>query len=288
MKDIIRKSDFDTEELAIFSEYTRNRFENTRESNTSDSGFLEIWDKIVSYSEIFGAGAAINQKICPKRPITFNSPDTLDIRIYDSFAGKIPVISAENTADFEELVTNIVHKGIRPYGIEKTGASFVSGKTTRFIIISAKPYSNVPAAELGLNDEDNWRDKSVLLRLAHECTHYFTKQTFGISNNILHDELMADFIGIYETFGFYKAEWFLRFMGIIEGSGSRFLVYTNGLPEKVRKAVSELAVQSAENLEKWSNTDSFKAMSTAERIKRMCISGLDTENLLLDSQINNL
>ncbi len=276
LKNIICKYAFDSEEQAIFSEYTRNRFENAKELSTSDTGFLEIWNKIVSYSEIYGADMAINQKIIPKLPIAFNSPDTISIRIYDSFAGKIPVISVRNTADFEQLVTNIVHKGIRPDGIEKTGASFVSGKTTRFIIISAKPYSNVPAAELGLNDENDWREKSVMLRLAHECTHYFTKQTYGISNNLLHDEIMADFIGMYETFGFYKAEWFLRFMGIIEGSGSRFMVYTKGLPEDVCKAVSELAVLSSENLEKWSNTDSFKAMSTNERIIRMCRSGLGT------------
>ncbi len=275
LKDITVKSNLNREEQMFFTKYTRNRFDNAEEITENNSGFLAMWEKIVSYAKIFGADKAINQKICPKRPVAFASPDTLDISIYDSFAGKIPIISVRDTADFEQLVTNIAYKGIRPEGIEKTGASFISGKTTRFIILSSKPYSNVPSSELGMSDETDWCEKSLLLRQAHECTHYFTKQTYGISNNILHDEIMADFIGMYETFGFYKSEWFLKFLGIIEGSGSRLMFYTKDLPENVRKAVSELAVLSADGLERWSKTDSFKAMSTDERIRQMCRMGFE-------------
>ena len=280
LKDIAEKTVLNKEEQAIFTEYTRNRFTGIEEITAPDSGFLAMWEKIVSYAKIVGADKAINQKICPKHPVSWSSPDTLDIRIYDSFAGRIPIISVRDTADFEQLVTNIAYRGIRPDGIEKTGASFISGKTTRFIILSAKPYSNVPASELGLSNEKDWCEKSLLLRQAHECTHYLTKQTYGISNNILHDEIMADFIGMYEAFGFYKAEWFLRFMGIIEGSGSRLIFYTKDLPENVRKAVSELAVLSADGLERWSKTESFKAMSTGERIKQMCRWGFEGFTLL--------
>ena len=280
LKKIAEGSGLDTEEQKIFTEYTQNRFDNAEEISDPDPDFLEMWEKIVSFAKIFGADKAINQKLCPKRPVAFASPDTLDIRIYDSFAGKIPIISVRDTDDFEQLVTNIAYRGIRPDGIEKTGASFISGKTTRFIILSAKPYSNVPASELGLDDEKDWCEKSLLLRQAHECTHYLTKQTYGISNNILHDEIMADFIGMYEAFGFYKAEWFLRFMGIIEGSGSRLIFYTKDLPENVRTAVSELAVLSAYGLERWSKTESFKAMSTGERIKQMCRWGFEGFTLL--------
>ena len=284
---ITEKSGLDETESTELKEYIANHFSGAKVPEGGDVDFLRGWRGLASLAEDIGAAEVINQKLCPKLPVSFNAPEGVRLEIFASFAGGIPIIYADDPRDFESLVTNIVYKGTRPANIEKTGASFVSGRTARFIILSAKPYSNVPAEELGLSTEA-WAEKSMLIRRSHECTHFYTKQTYGISNNILHDELMADFIGIYETFGFYKAEWFLRFMGIIEGSGSRFLVYTNGLPEKVRKAVSELAVQSAENLEKWSNTDSFKAMSTAERIKRMCISGLDTENLLIDSQLNKL
>ena len=84
------------------------------------------------------------------------------MKMYDSFAGKIPIIYVRNTSDFEQLVTNIAYKGVRPDGLETTGASFLHGKTTRFIILSSKPYSNVPASELGLDDAE-WAEKSMLL-----------------------------------------------------------------------------------------------------------------------------
>lgn len=273
--DIIEKYGLTDEEQPIFSKYTLNRFAGAKEIEAPDTSFLELWDRILYYAELFGADKAINDKVCPNRPVKFRSPGTLEIKMYQSSAGKIPIIYVRDTADFEQLVTNVAYKGIRPDNISTTGASFISGKTTRFIILSAKPYSNVPASELGLTDETDWKEKSLLLRQGHECTHYFTKQTYGITNNILHDEIIADFIGMYEAFGFYKAEWFLRFMGIIEGSGGRLIFYTKDLPEKVREAVSELAAQTAYALEIWSQTDGFKAMTTGERIKYMCKAGFE-------------
>ena len=258
------------EERQIFDEYTTNRFAGAQEIGEPDTSFLGFWERTIEYARLFGADKAINEKVCSVRPVEFRSPDTLRIEMYDSVAGRIPIIYVRDTADFEQLVTNIAHKGIRPDNISATGASFISGKTTRFIILSAKPYSNVPASELGLSDEAEWAENSLLLRRGHECTHYFTKQTYGITNNILHDEIMADFIGIYETFGFYRAEWFLRFMGIIKGSGGRLVVYTENLPENVRNAVSELAELCARSLEKWSLSDEFASMTNAGRMKHMC------------------
>lgn len=263
------------EERQIFDEYTTNRFAGAQEIGEPDTSFLGFWERTIEYARLFGADKAINEKVCSVRPVEFRSPDTLRIEMYDSVAGRIPIIYVRDTADFEQLVTNIAHKGIRPDNISATGASFISGKTTRFIILSAKPYSNVPASELGLSDEAEWAENSLLLRRGHECTHYFTKQTYGITNNILHDEIMADFIGIYETFGFYRAEWFLRFMGIIKGSGGRLIVYTENLPENVRNAVSELAELCARSLEKWSLSDELASMTNAGRIKHMCRAGFE-------------
>lgn len=207
VKEIISKYCLKDDEIAEFIEYTANRFEGRKELGEHDMGFLKNWESILFYAEMFGNAKAINDKICPRRPIEFRSPDTLKIEMYDSEAGMIPIIDVYDTSDFEQLVTNIAYKGIRPENIFQTGASFISGKTTRFIILSSKPYSNVPASELGLSDDEDWLKKSVTLRRGHECTHYFTMQTYGIANNILHDEIMADFIGMYEAFGFYKAEW---------------------------------------------------------------------------------
>ena len=263
------------DERRIFDEYTANRFAGAQEMGEPDTSFLCFWEKTIQYAALFGADKAINERVCAARPVEFRSPGTLKIEMYDSDAGRIPIIYVRDTADFEQLVTNIAHKGIRPDNISATGASFISGKSTRFIILSAKPYSNVPASELGLPDEEEWQEKSLMLRREHECTHYFTKQTYGITNNILHDEIIADFMGVYETFGFYRAEWFLRFMGLIKGSGGRFVYYTKGLPENVSHAVSEITELCARSLEKWSLSDEFASMTTAERIKHLCMSGFE-------------
>jgi hypothetical protein len=45
----------------------------------------------------------------------------------------------------------------------------------RFILLSRGPYSAVPAADLGLDDE-TWIAKSLAIRLEHECAHYFTRR----------------------------------------------------------------------------------------------------------------
>ncbi len=274
INEIISRYGLTSEESTELAAYIANRFEGRAELTERDTGFLEAWEGIISFAEMFGAASAINAKVCPKRPVEFRSPEAVEMKMYDSFAGKIPIIYVRDSVDFEQLVTNVAYKGIRPDNISQTGASFISGSTTRFIILSAKPYSNVPASELGINDDSYWAERSMILRRGHECTHYFTKQTYGVANNILHDEIMADFIGMYEAFGYYKAEWFLRFMGLIEGSGGRMVFYTNDLSPNVVMAVSELLTKIAYRLEKWSNTKDIKKLSTSEKIKIMCGKGL--------------
>ena len=114
----------------------------------------------------------------------------------------------------------------------------------------------------------------MLIRRAHECTHFFTMQTYGIAYNNLHDELMADFMGLYDAFGFYKSDWFLRFMGVIEGSGKRLDVYTEGLSPNVKAAVAVLTREAANGLEQWTQTEEFATLSYPEMITRMCRAGI--------------
>lgn len=256
-----------------FEEYTANRFRGCEEQPEPDMSFLEAWRDMIEETGERSVQDILNESLCSRHPVSFSHPEGVKIEIFGSFAGDLPVIYVEDTEDFEQLVTNVAHKGIRPDNLSETGAIFLSGKTTRFMILSSKPYSNVPASELGLQEEE-WRERSLVLRRGHECTHYFTKQTYGISNNILHDEIMADFIGMYEAFGFYRAEWFLRFMGIIEGGGNRMIYYTDELSGETRDALKELLREAAGKLEKWSQTKEFRTLSEAERIKKMCMAGL--------------
>ncbi|HYQ84180.1 MAG TPA: hypothetical protein VEP28_09280, partial [Rubrobacter sp.] len=82
----------------------------------------------------------------------------------------------------------------------------------RFLILSDGPYSDVSAGEIGLTEQE-WRRTSTTIRLEHECTHYFTLRVFGSMRNNLLDELIADYAGITAV-GPYRADWFLRFMGL--------------------------------------------------------------------------
>jgi hypothetical protein len=83
----------------------------------------------------------------------------------------------------------------------------------RFILLSEGPYSAVPAHELELDDEP-WRKLSLVIRREHECAHYFTRRVFGSMRNHLLDELIADYCGIYAALGRFRADWFLRFVGL--------------------------------------------------------------------------
>lgn len=272
--DLINRYNLTIEEQLAFEEYIKNRYADHREATDPDTSFLKPWRGILVYAEQNGAAEAINRLICPKRPVAFHAPETVSMELYSSFTGEIPIIYARNTDDFEQLVISIAYQGVRPDDLSRTGSMFLSGFTTRFIILSAKPYSNVPASELGLNNK-MWAEKSLQLRRGHECTHYFTKQTYGMSNQNLHDELIADFIGMIEAFGFFRAEWFLRFMGVIEGGGDRMPFYTKGLSQNVQLALSDLLSASASWLEKWSKTEEFLDLSTADRIRFLCRKGLN-------------
>jgi hypothetical protein len=71
----------------------------------------------------------------------------------------------------------------------------------------------VPASRLGLTDE-GWQALSLAIRLEHECAHYFTRRVLGSMTNTLHDELIADYVGITLANGEYRPEWLLHFMGL--------------------------------------------------------------------------
>ena len=256
-------------ERQIFGEYCQNHFGSYKENPLEDLSFLDFWRAFIVALEKDGAEKAINTMLVPKMPISFNRAEEISSEIYDSVAGKIPVIKILDTADFENLITNLVHKGKRPENIGSTGASFVFGKKTRFIILSAKPYSNVSAKTLGLGEED-WLEKSMQIRLAHECTHFFTKKHFGTAQNHLHDELVADFFGINAAFGFYKAEYFEYFMGIKGSEGSRLSCYIPQCSQNLFAALKTTASKAARFLEELSQKEEFRRLSQPQKIRRLC------------------
>ena len=275
IEEIIKKYSLNEEEETAFRNYLKSEFFEEKICKDIDESFLEKWTQIYEYSKDHNALDAVNLFVTPKRPVNASDSSKIKIDLYQSFAGKIPIIYVEDAALFEELVTNAIYKGIRPDNLSETGAAFAFGKSTRFIILSNKPYSNIPASELGLLESD-WLEKSMIIRREHECTHNFTKTVFGISRNHLHDELLADFFGLYEAFGEYKAEYFQRFLGIIGTYGGRLKVYTKDLPEKVFSAISEVAVICSNYLEEYSKQEDFLSLTREERLMKLCLTDLET------------
>ena len=185
--------------------------------------------------------------------LVLKQPEKLQLRLHQSLAGAIPVLLTENREDFVSLVQALFMRN-EPKPIPASmGACIVSGFNNwdrirqyrqqweaqhpdycsetkwaaefgriipqkelyqdRFIILSGGSYSNVPASDMKLS-EAQWQHLSLTIRLEHECTHYFTRRLFSSMRNNLLDELIADYRGIVAAIGYYRADWFLRFLGL--------------------------------------------------------------------------
>ena len=245
--------------------YIANRF--VRQENISDDeNFISTWQK---WLDTFSPCEIINKCICSKCQVK-----NISIKIYDSFAGKIPVITFSDASDFESFITNLLYKGERPENISQMGASFISGKMQRFLALTKKFYSNVEPAYMELTPEI-WREKSMIIRREHELTHYYTKKFYGSASNNLHDELIADFIGIYAAFGQYSAKLFCHFMGVDGSHEGRFSLYNDGLSDNTKSELAKIACQCANFLESWSNTKNFSQLNTSSRINYLCELGIN-------------
>jgi hypothetical protein len=189
----------------------------------------------------------------PDEGLALVHPRGVRLVLHQTPAGRVPVLIAEARPDFVALVQALAHRN-EPVAIPAAmGACIVSGLNNwdriaglrrrweetppqrrfppdwegrfreivgcpplyqdRVIILSCGPYSATAASALGLGDEE-WSRRSLTIRLEHECTHYFTRQVLGSMRNEAADELIADYMGIVAAEGRYRADWFLRFVGL--------------------------------------------------------------------------
>jgi len=145
----------------------------------------------------------------------------------------------------------------------------------RFIILSDGPYSGVAAETLGI-DNETWKERSLAIRLEHECTHYFTRRLFGSMRNNLLDELIADYRGITFANGRYRADWFLRFLGLESfpeyRAGGRLENYRGDPPlsDAAMQVLASLVVTAARNLERY-DTDRASDLDTPQQQARLLI-----------------
>lgn len=256
--------------------------------------------------------------------LILSEPEKLQIQLHQTLAGAIPVIKAGNRCDFVTLVQALTQRNEPSPVPDSMGACIVSGYNNwdrvnqyrqqwearetgvdwasefkrliprkelyqdRFIILSSGPYSNVAASELGLT-ESQWRQLSTQIRLEHECTHYFTRRFLGVMRNNLIDELIADYTGIVAALGYYRADWFLHFVGLespIYRSGGRLQNYRGEPPlsDGAFRILQALVKSAAENLEYFDQQFIGQQRNLTEQVSiLMALTTLTLEELACES-----
>jgi len=223
-------------------------------------------------------------------------PEVLELELYRSFAGRIPLLIVRGRREFVTLVRALAKKNEPAPISEAQGATMVAGFPNwhrirelrraweaadpatrgtatwaeefarirqhrelyqdRFVILSDGPYSAVDASDLGLSDR-RWRELSLIIRREHECTHYYTRRVFDSMRNHLLDELIADYTGLVAALGRYRADWFLRFLGLEDypryRAGARLDLYRGDPPLSSRAfaVLQTLVRKAARNLERF-------------------------------------
>jgi hypothetical protein len=229
--------------------------------------------------------------------LSLQRPDAVQLSIHQTAAGKIPVVTVPEREDFVSVVRALTSRNepepipdsmgacivsgynnwdrVRAYrsawaatlGIAATDAawaaefrSLITRKSLyqdRFILLSAGFYSAVTPEDLGLSAAA-WQAQSQVIRREHECTHYFTRRVFQSMRNLVLDELIADYAGLVAATGRFRADWFLRFMGLerlpLFRAGGRLNQYRGSPPlsERAFQVLQRLLVKAAETLEDFS------------------------------------
>ena len=253
-------------------------------------------------------------------------PEKLELTVEQTIAGKIPVLKVKHRPDFVSIIQAILKKNEPQEIPDSMGATMISGYNNwdrirrykeewlndnlawnwrkefkrliskkelyqdKFMVLSDNNYSAISAKELNLSEAE-WREYSLKIRLGHESTHYFTKRALGSMETHLLDELIADYMGLSNALGYYKAKWFLKFMGV-EGStkyreGGRLENYVdrNLLSRSSFEILQRLVRKAAMNLEKF---DKLYLNEENDYKKLMTLTYFTLEELAVDKAIELL
>lgn len=326
-----------TPELKFLQENTFNHTQplTCNEIPPPDEPFIQVWEEYIRDIPRVGVLGTLRQRLVQLcfpvsegmstdagylqavrrgvRPTASNASEGIQLEntsglklyLYQTLAGRIPVIETPERQDFETLVRVFCHRN-EPVAIPPSlGAYLIKGynnwdrverykrcswpkfnfnylKAHRelyqdvFLILTDAEYSGVPAGMLGLA-KDEWRRLSLVIRREHEATHYFTHRLLGSARNHLLDELIADYMGITAAVGRYRADWFLCFMGLESypefRPGGRLSQYLKNeqLSEADFGVLKSCVKKAAENVEKFTgkNPDVYTAQGRYEMLLRL-------------------
>ncbi|MDR0295529.1 MAG: hypothetical protein LBH91_04980 [Prevotellaceae bacterium] len=164
-------------------------------------------------------------------------PEKIRIYLHPTPVGRIPVIECESDKDFIHLQQSLVYR-CEPRPVpDSRGATIIKNYNNwarinmhrkdqkadillfpafyrdYIILLSHRYYSGVSPEVFGLKSTD-WRKKSLLLRREHEAAHYMTQRYYHSTKNEIHDEIIADFMGLTAAFGEYDPIKFFTFLGL--------------------------------------------------------------------------
>lgn len=248
------------------------------------------------------------------RGLSLEYPEKFELSLYQTPAGKIPLLITRHRQDFVTLVRALSCRNEPKEIPPSMGACMVKGFNNwdriwsykkkwqennpqnssethwqeefksmipkkglyqdRFIILSDGEYSGIPAEKMKLSKQE-WKKLSLVIRREHEVTHYFTERVLGSARNNILDELIADYMGIVDAYGSYRADWFLRFIGLEDypnyRDGGRLQNYLGKSPisPKAFKTLQTLVKRACENLEEFHKNNVTKIHTKEVKIKNL-------------------
>lgn len=164
-------------------------------------------------------------------------PDGIRAYLHPTPVGRLPVIECQDDNDFICLLQSILYRcephlvpAARGAAIIKNYNNWARIKMHRggslsgipedpalyrdyIALLSHRYYSGVAPEVFGL-ESAQWRELSFILRREHEVSHYMTQRFYHSSKNEIHDETIADFMGLTAAFGEYDPAKFLTFLGL--------------------------------------------------------------------------
>ncbi|MBE6101164.1 MAG: hypothetical protein E7200_03540 [Selenomonas ruminantium] len=223
----------------------------------------------------------------PVADFSWEQEDSLRISFVRTLGGRLPVIATESHEDFrgmEALLNGRAEKANLPLTVN---AFTIKAKAENIfkhcvLLLNRAPYSNIPARELGLEQEE-WLERSHRLRTAHECGHYETLRLFGGMKNNALDEILADALGQIAAFGDFDADRQRLFFGLKKGGDTctgRLTFYCQKVAAeerpKIYKAVNEVLDEVAAELKElrgrqasdWDVLAALAGKSIAGRLSR--------------------
>jgi len=165
------------------------------------------------------------------------APEGILVYLHPTPAGRLPIIECESDADFIRLLQSLVYRCEPRLVPDSRGAAIIKNYNNwarinmhrnsltagipedpalyrdYIALLSHRYYSGVNPEVFGLKSAE-WRQKSLILRREHEVAHYMTQRFYHSAKNEIHDEIIADFMGLTAAFGDYDPAKFLTFLGL--------------------------------------------------------------------------